>query len=109
MCSGGREAARGYVAGVNDSHNFFVASCSLPARSFCTPTQVTVGQVTDVVCKYLADNPQHRHYGGALLVVHAIAEAFPVPPLSYASLLVAVAAGRVSDYRRRAARIPGVL
>jgi hypothetical protein len=44
---------------------------------FCLPTNVTRGQLVDTVKKYLTDNPAHRHYSAAGIVLQAIDEAFP--------------------------------
>lgn len=47
--------------------------------SFCMPSHVTVGQITDVVKKYLRDHPERRHYTAASVVGAAISVAFPCP------------------------------
>lgn len=39
---------------------------------------ITIGQMRDVVCRSLAENPSTRHLGGALLVTGALAKAFPL-------------------------------
>ncbi len=46
-------------------------------RRSCIPENVTNGQVSDVVIKYLRDHPEERHILAAILVVKAMAEAFP--------------------------------
>ncbi len=43
----------------------------------CIPDAVTVGQVVDVVKKYLEANPARRHQDAGLLVYVAVTEAFP--------------------------------
>jgi hypothetical protein len=43
----------------------------------CTPDGVTALQVTDVVIKYLRENPAQRHLPAASLVVDALHHAFP--------------------------------
>jgi Rap1a immunity proteins len=59
----------GYVAGVHDSLKI--------QRCFCSPDRVSVGQVSDVVIKYLADNPDKRHYQAHILVRDALSKAWP--------------------------------
>jgi Rap1a immunity proteins len=41
-------------------------------KSYCIPTGVTTGQVADVICKYLKDNPADRHKSAADLVTTAL-------------------------------------
>lgn len=58
-----------YVAGVHDS---------LKADgSFCGPPRITLGQVGDVVIKYLSNNPENRDNQAQILVRFALAEAWP--------------------------------
>jgi hypothetical protein len=46
---------------------------------FCIPAAVTFGQAQDVVTAYLRNNPSTRHIAAAILVEHALADAFPCP------------------------------
>jgi hypothetical protein len=57
----------GYVLGAAD------ASVGLA----CLPANVTQGQITDIVLKYLGDHPDRRHYRAASLVREALLESFP--------------------------------
>lgn len=57
----------GYVEGVADANSFL----------FCTPPGVTVGQIRDVVKKYLNDNPAQLHKPGDDLATEALRSAFP--------------------------------
>jgi hypothetical protein len=43
----------------------------------CLPENATLGQITDVVCKYLKDNPTMRHFTASSLTDIALREAFP--------------------------------
>ena len=45
--------------------------------SVCTPANVTVGQVVDVIVNYLQANPKYRHISASLLAGAALREAFP--------------------------------
>jgi len=58
----------GFVAGVHDA---------LEKTNFCTPAEVTVGQLLAIVKKYLADNPDKLHRNAVTLVIWAIEPAFP--------------------------------
>lgn len=46
-------------------------------QRFCTPDNVTNGQMEDIVVKYLKDHPDERHMLAAILVVKAMTKAFP--------------------------------
>lgn len=58
----------GFIAGVHDSFS---------GDSICTNTNVTAGQLRDIVKKYLQERPEMRDLGGAILVLIALAQAFP--------------------------------
>jgi hypothetical protein len=75
ICTDGRSASAHYIIVVSDSHAAFVDRGVTP--SICKPNGVTITQTTDVVCKYLADNPQDRHLQAASLVVFSLEAAFP--------------------------------
>lgn len=45
--------------------------------STCTPNEVTVEQMADVLCKFLSDNPSVRHQGAGALMSFAMVSAFP--------------------------------
>lgn len=47
------------------------------ASGVCAPGGVTTGQITDVVIKFLKDNPEVRHEGIDILTFRAISQAFP--------------------------------
>jgi Rap1a immunity proteins len=61
--------AQGYVAGVADSYEVLGV--------VCVPSKVTLGQLQDVVLKYLDAHPEGRHNIAASLVLKALTEAFP--------------------------------
>jgi Ssp1 endopeptidase immunity protein Rap1a len=46
---------------------------------FCEPEEATLGQVRDIVVKYLRDNPEHRHEVSIVLVYRALQKAWPGP------------------------------
>jgi Rap1a immunity proteins len=69
-------AAAQYVVGVLDAL-MVAAATDASNQPVCIPTQVTVRQVYDVVCKHLRDNPANRHYNTPSLVWHAQSEAWP--------------------------------
>jgi hypothetical protein len=43
----------------------------------CLPQGVTNGQMVDVICKFLRDNPAERHKLGSDLTMNALVTAFP--------------------------------
>lgn len=66
--SGRRSVALGYVMGVFDTmHNV----------NHCAPTNVTGGQVRDIVRNYISNTPAKRHLTGDTLTLEALAIAFP--------------------------------
>jgi hypothetical protein len=59
--------AWGYVVGVYDSHSTVI----------CSGGGATVKQISDVVHKYLRDNPAQRNMDASILVLVALGNAFP--------------------------------
>lgn len=70
----GRGFCYGYIASVADSQKAFMAKGTY---HFCTPSEATLGQLSDVVKKYLGNHPQDRHHPATFLVIQALMEAFP--------------------------------
>ena len=58
----------GYVTGVADT---------LYDISWCSPGNITIGQVLKIVSKYLNNNPENLHFSAYSLVEQALKEAFP--------------------------------
>ena len=67
-----------YVAGVHDTYvSGFRASPN--ERVFCSPAGASVNQVSVAVYKFLRNNPEMSFESGSVLVISALAEAFPCP------------------------------
>jgi hypothetical protein len=62
----------GYIIGVADNNSFLICA---PGGS----GGVTQGQFTDIVKKYLNDNPAQLHRDADVLVLDALKQAFPCP------------------------------
>ena len=62
----------GYIIGVADNRSFYICS---PGGS----GGVTGAQYTDIVKKYLNDNPAQLHRDADVLVLDALTQAFPCP------------------------------
>ncbi len=62
----------GYVIGVADSNSLIICSPGGPGG-------VTQGQYTDIVKKYLNENPAQLHRDADVLVLDALKKAFPCP------------------------------
>lgn len=45
----------------------------------CVPKEVSAGQIRDIVCRHLEENPKVRHYPTIYAVGSAVSEAFPCP------------------------------
>jgi hypothetical protein len=67
----------GYVAGSVDMLISLQRQGPPGAKQACMPQGVTLGQVRDVVIKYLSDEPQFRKLDAAALVITALEQAFP--------------------------------
>jgi hypothetical protein len=59
---------KGYVAGVQDVNNGVL---------FCVDENVKLSQSSEIVRKYLSDNPQKWHLAANQLIVNALLIAFP--------------------------------
>jgi hypothetical protein len=70
----------GYVTGIVDTIEALQARGVLPASALCIPAESTKGQLTDVVLKYLEQNPERRHLEAGSLVPEALSHAFPCTP-----------------------------
>lgn len=60
-----------YAAGLIDSLQFE------EKKYFCVPLAVNLGQVGDVVCKFVAGNPEVRHYPASALTIRSLRIAWP--------------------------------
>lgn len=65
----------GYIRGVFES--LIWAESNRITSQQCIPKGVSIEQVTRVVVKYLQDHPANLHEHGLLLVINALADAFP--------------------------------
>jgi hypothetical protein len=54
------------------------AEAFAPKRYFSVPNEATLGQVRDVVLKYIVDHPAERHQLAGVLITWALHDAFPV-------------------------------
>ncbi len=63
-----QDIATGYVAGVADAHAGII---------WCGPPQVSVGQIRDVVKKYLEQYPEKRHFAADSNVAVALRTVWP--------------------------------
>jgi hypothetical protein len=48
-------------------------------KSYCEPKGITLGQVSDVYCQFLAAKPAMRHMSAAYLFRQSLTEAWPCP------------------------------
>lgn len=60
--------AKGYIIGVHDATEGIL---------HCSPRNITVGQVSDLVHQWLRDNPAQRHLPGHLLVIRVLGQTWP--------------------------------
>lgn len=64
-----RVRAMAYLNGVVDTLQLMGAVCS--------PNNATIGQARDIVVKYLAQNPEHRHDEAAIIITGVLMGAWP--------------------------------
>lgn len=60
--------SRGYVAGVYDANS---------GVTFCTPSTVSLGQMSDMTHKYLENNPAVRHLSAEAIIVYFMGKTWP--------------------------------
>ena len=73
----GSVALSAFAIGVKDAD----ASNLGLTRPYCVPKSANIGQVADVVWKYLDEHPAKRHLPGAHLVRESFRAAWPCGPL----------------------------
>lgn len=69
----------GYVLGVYDSIMSPISQRSVLAR-ICEPDQLQAGQLRDIVINYLQARPEERHMQASVIVMNALARAYPCSP-----------------------------
>lgn len=74
-CEARRPHVREYILGAFDAYTQLADRAGL--KSICLSENVSAGQLRDVVCSYLSNNPSKRHIGASALVAAATVEAFP--------------------------------
>lgn len=67
----------GYLQGLDHSHNTFLWWKQLKEPQYCIPDGVTVGQLRDIVLKYLKERPEELHLEPSGLALNAWITAFP--------------------------------
>jgi hypothetical protein len=67
----------GFTNGVEEGYIFGTVLHGVTKKAFCKPKGVSRGQVQLIVVKYLKDNPEQLHDFATLLIVKAMAQAFP--------------------------------
>jgi hypothetical protein len=71
--SGYRLFCQGYIAAITDA----ARHAPVAGHKVCGSADVTLGQMVDVVRRYLEAHPELRHFPAEDLVAEALAEAFP--------------------------------
>lgn len=66
-------AALGHVIG---GHDTATGDTAKPA-TYCRPTGVSAVQMRDVVCAWLTNHPENRHYTANSIIVVALTQAWP--------------------------------
>ena len=66
----------GYLVG---GYDMFVMNAQRWKQSLCIPKDVSIGQVAEVVKKYLVVHPEERHFQAPVIVLLSLAEAWTCP------------------------------
>jgi Rap1a immunity proteins len=74
LCVKNEPMCTGYIAAVVDIYEFTHAPSYCPPRG---PNGANIGQVQDIVVKYVRDNPEKRHLPFMRLTLDALEKAFP--------------------------------
>lgn len=75
----GEQDAVGMLLLTNDFNSVQAKTARTVIKGYCLPPKATLGQATDVVCKYVRENPKDRTKPAAVMVSLALNEAFPCP------------------------------
>lgn len=75
-CKAKSQMAVGFMMGAIDGIRFQSSFYEGKLR-ICVPKGATAGQIRDIVCRHIEDNPTVRHYPSVFAVGSAISEAFP--------------------------------
>ena len=67
----------GFIRGVAGANDAFSLIPSIKAVKHCAPENVTNGQLSRVVLKFLRQHPENLHSTGAALVLAALRNAYP--------------------------------
>ena len=67
----------GFMQGLTNMNQLYEVSLDRKNVLFCTPREVTNGQLARVVVKYLKEHPEDLHLHEATLAIAAFVEAFP--------------------------------
>ena len=67
------ERCTGFITGVVDATE---GLRSLQSKPYCVPSEVTLGQLNDVVLRYLQANPANRSLAASASVIAAISDAY---------------------------------
>ncbi len=76
LCGTNRMIAGGYVAGAVDTIQT-VQDNKLVEKTICLRANVTVSQMTDIVCNYTQSHPDFRDFAASAQVAAAMTFAFP--------------------------------
>jgi len=79
---GDEMACLGYVSGFVNGVEFEAGYAEAQAgrklhKPFCRPDDTENGQLIRIVLKYIRDNPEEAHHQTAVLVMNALAKAYP--------------------------------
>lgn len=77
VVAGGHTACQAYIAGMLDYNGSLKALGTAPSLSICFPKGTTIGQMQDVVYRFLKNNPSHDAFIAAPSILLALASAYP--------------------------------
>jgi hypothetical protein len=78
LCTSYQHGASLYIGGALDAAVTLQGfEGNMNVAEICMPPQSLLGQAKDIVCRYLENHPEHRHFPAAGIVIRSVHEAFP--------------------------------
>lgn len=78
LCQNQNASAGDYVAGVIDTTvTVHAAQENLQIPNICMPATSRLSQARDVVCGYLYNHPEERHFSASSTAMNVLSRAFP--------------------------------
>lgn len=78
MCQGSKQSAMGFASGVFDTIKT-AQELGFIDPAICNPSEVTLEQITDVMCSHIEKSPEDRDISASAMAWVAFQNAWPCP------------------------------